>query len=258
MQMKKTTIKNVYNYLNEIAPFNRALSYDNAGLLAGDSNGRVSRILLSLDITFEVISEAVREKSDLIVSHHPVLFEPIKSVTENDKIYHLIKNDVAAICAHTNLDIAEDGLNDLLFNMLNLNEMKWLSVDNSQVIGRWGRLSAPVSTRDFAIKVKRLLNANVVRYVEGCHFVKNVAVVTGAGGSDYKEALLCGADTLVTGDAKYHEFLDAYEAGFNIIEAGHFATENIILPVLKKKLEEKFTELEVIISKAHRNIIEIV
>ncbi|MDF2686679.1 MAG: Nif3-like dinuclear metal center hexameric protein, partial [Clostridia bacterium] len=198
------------------------------------------------------------EKAQLIFSHHPILFEPIKSVNESDKVYQLIKNNVAALCAHTNLDIAQDGLNDILFNMLELQQMKWLSFDNSQAIGRWGSLSNQTTVKEFALKVKELLNSNVVRYVDGNRYVKNVAVITGAGGSDYKTALLCGADTLVTGDAKYHTFLDAYEIGFNIIEAGHFSTENIILPVLKKKIENKFPEIEVIISKKHRDIIKVI
>lgn len=258
-QMKQAVkIMQIYDYIDEIAPFDKALSYDNVGLLVGDKNSEVNRILLSLDITYEVIEEAVAEKAQLIFSHHPVLFEPIKSVNENDKVYKLIKNNIAALCAHTNLDIAEDGLNDILFNMLELQEMKWLSFDNSQAIGRWGILPKQTTVKEFAFKVKELLGSNVVRYVEGSHYVKNVAVITGAGGSDYKTALLCGADTLITGDAKYHSFIDAYELGFNIIEAGHFSTENIILPVIKKKLENKFPGIEVAISKKHRNIINVI
>lgn len=251
-------IKNVYDFINEIAPFTGALDYDNVGLLAGDRNSAVDRIMLSLDITFDVIEESIAENAQLIISHHPVIFEPIKNVTEGNKLFHLIKNGISAICAHTNLDIAQEGINDVLFEMLGLHDMKWLSVDNTQAIGRWGTLKEPVAVKDFALFVKKLLNANVVRYVEGNRHVKNVAVVSGAGGSDYKTALICGADTLVTGDSKYNAFLEAYEAGFNIIEAGHFSTENIILPLLKKKLEDKFPETEILISKKHRNLIDIV
>lgn len=259
-------VKDIYQYINSIAPFATQLDFDNAGLLVGRADAIVDNVLVALDITAEVIDEAVDMGAQLIVSHHPVIFHPLKSVTNSDttgeKVLLLAEHHIAAICAHTNLDAAQNGVNDLLAQRLGLTEIEQFHQDGVDEqgkpygIGRVGVLNtgAHMDTATFAAKVKESLNAVNVRYTDAGKEVHKVAVGGGSCGSMLADALAAGCDTFVTSDVKYDVFLEAKALGINLLDAGHFATENVVTEPLAQGLQKEFPALKVTVSKAHREV----
>lgn len=257
------TVKNVYELLNEKAPFALQMDFDNAGFLVGHREQPVNRILVALDITEQVAEEAKDRGADLIVSHHPVLFHPAKRITDEEPtgriLLSLAENRVAAICAHTNLDAVSGGVNDALAQALGLTEIGQLKQDGEDGQGRpygIGRVGfvKETSLREFALFVKQALSANGVRLADGGRPVSKVAVGGGACADMMGDALLQGCDTFVTADVKYNGFLDASAMGLNLIDAGHFPTENLVCPVLRRWLTTAFPEVEVFISQGHHEI----
>lgn len=251
----------IFEYLNELAPVSLKMDFDNVGLLIGDAREDADRCLVALDITDEVIDEAAQLGAELIVSHHPVIFGAVKSVTADDlvgrKIIALLRNNISAICMHTNLDIAEGGVNDALMAALSVKPLRWLEPcgtdehGNAVGCGRIGELTQPMRFEDFLQLCKSSLKANGLRYVRVGGYVKKLAVMGGAGGSSLMDAVNAGCDTYVTSDIKYNSFLNARELGINLIDADHFCTENVVVPVLADKLREGFPKLEVFISSVH-------
>ena len=258
-----TNVQTVYDFLQEKAPFELQLGFDNAGFLVGRRDAAVSRILDSLDITEPVIQEAVERKAQLIVSHHPVIWGGAKSVTDQTptgrKLLALAENHIAAICAHTNLDTVADGVNDALARRLGLSDIAQLKQDGVDGrgrpygIGRVGRVEEQ-PLKDFARFVKKELGANGVRLVDGGRPVRKVAVGGGSCSDMMGDALALGCDTFVTADVKYDGFLDAKALGLNLIDAGHFPTENVVCPVLRDWLDSQFSDVEVAISRVHHEV----
>lgn len=247
-----TKIKEVYDFINNIAPFDSAMEYDNVGLLIGNLNTEISSAIVSLDVTFDVIEEALNLGANLIISHHPVIFNPVKKISSSDLIYKLIENKIAVISAHTNLDMAKGGVNDSLSYKIGLKDIGLLFIEGAP-LGRIGNIEE-MTVENFVDKIKIDLSANAVRYVKGSKNCKNIAVICGSGGDGVDVAISAGADTLLTGEVKYNHFHYALQKGINLIEAGHFATENVIVPVLKKLISEKFFDLEFYISEKNTEI----
>lgn len=248
-----------------MAPFSRQMDFDNAGFLVGRAQQEVSKILVTLDITLPVIDEAVQVGAQLIVSHHPVIFHPAKSVTDGDlvgkKLRKLILNDISAICAHTNLDVAQGGVNDALAKALNLQKTGILETfgefgpyNVKYGLGRYGRLDNSMSPSDFAKMVKESLGCKALRCVLGEKPIAQVAVAGGACGDMLQKAAYFGMDAFVTGDVKYDQFLDAAALGITLIDAGHFPTENVVCPVLQEWLTLNFPEVEVVLSQVHEEV----
>ena len=253
------TVNDVYELLNLKFPYFYADSWDNSGIICGSLSKKISKILVSLDITFDVIDECINSGCDLIVSHHPIVFSPLKSVTDNGyeekKLFKMIEKNIAAISCHTNLDVALNGVNDTLAGVLRLSYVRPVcQEENGSHIARMGYTGIK-DINKFAAFVKEKLGCNAVRFVNAGVPVEKVAVIGGSGGSYYEQVLAAGADTLVTGDAKYSNFLPCFENKLNVIDAGHFYTENIIVAPLAKLLSEKFA-VPVLESKANKNIIE--
>lgn len=259
-------VKDIYQYIDSIAPFATQLDFDNAGLLVGRADAAVAAVLVTLDITADVIREAVDMGAQLIVAHHPVIFHPLKSITDGDttgeKVLLLAEHRIAAICAHTNLDAAQDGVNDLLAQRLGLTEIEQLHQDGvdgqgrAYGIGRVGVLDAntPMDAASFAAKVKTDLNAANVRYMDAGKPVCKVAVGGGSCGSMLGDSVAAGCDTFVTADVKYDVFLEAKALGINLLDAGHFATENVVVEQLANRVRKAFPELSVTVSRAHTEI----
>ena len=255
------TVSEILAFLDSKAPLSTKMEWDNVGLLAGFAGQEVKRILIALDITDEVVSEAAAIGAELIVSHHPLFFD-LKSVTDKDgtgrKIVNLIKNGISAICLHTNLDAASGGVNDTMAALLGLSNVRLLSEEgkgpdgSAYGIGRYGELPEPVSMDSFLQLVKSKLVCNGLRYHDSGKPVRRVAVLGGSGGGDMKHAIEKGCDTFVTADIRYNTFLDAKEEGLNLIDADHFCTENVVCPRLKQWLGEAFTGIEVDISAIHK------
>lgn len=259
------TVKEVYDFLQQKAPFELQLGFDNAGFLVGRGDRQVTKILVSLDITEEVANEAAELGAELVVAHHPIIWGGAKSVTDETltgrKLLALIEHGTAAICAHTNLDAVADGVNDALAQALNLTEIGQLKQDGVDEqgrpygIGRVGTLTAEVgSCEQFAAMVKDALGSNGVRYVDAGRPVRKVAVGGGSCSDMMDDALAQGCDTFVTSDVKYDGFLDAKAKGLNLIDAGHYPTENVVCPVLAEWLKERFPEVETVISEIHHEV----
>ena len=257
-------VKDIYDHINAMAPFAIQLDFDNAGLLVGRKTAEVNTVLVALDITEDVITEAVDLGAQLIVAHHPVIFSPLKAVTDGsptgERVLSLAERGIAAICAHTNLDAAQGGVNDLLAQALGLTEPEPLHQDGTDGqgrpygIGRVGVLNPPepLNAPAFARFVKETLNAACVRCLDAGVPVRRVAVGGGSCGSMLRDAVAAGCDTFVTSDVKYDVFLDAKELGINLLDAGHFATENVVTEPLANSLKTAFPELTVQVSRVHR------
>lgn len=256
------TVKDIYRYIDSLAEFRTQEDFDNAGFLVGREDREVTHILVALDINKAVIQEAEELGAELIVSHHPVIFTPIRALTDKDpqacRVLMLAERAICAVCAHTNLDAAQDGVNDVLARTLGLTNIGQLcqsGVDSQgrpYGIGRVGdyKTNVPVSTPDFTKHVKQALKAGCVRYHDAKRPVSRVAVGGGSCGSMLKDVVAAGCDTFVTSDIKHDVFLDAADLGINLIDAGHFATEDVICQPLVSKLQNAFPELVVTKSRA--------
>ncbi len=347
-----TTVKQINCFIDQIAPFETAMDFDNCGLLVGDPVGTVTSVLLSLDITEEVVKEAKEKGAELIISHHPVIFKPLKRLMNGDIPYLLAKEGIHAICAHTNLDMADGGVNTCLADCLGLQKREPLSIYKTRnyvkivvfvpldqaedvktamaesgagALGNYERCSfsidgignflptdgadpfvgeqgtyesvketrvemicAPQRVEDviaamkkvhpyeepaydifqteaiqkmtvcglvgeleevqlpevFARYVKDHLRCSGVRYTEGARQIKRVAICSGAGGDFIYRAISCGADAFVTGEIKHHELLLAKKAGITVVDAGHFATEDLVIEPLLRTLTEQFPTVQ--------------
>lgn len=246
------TVRDIFAYLNEKAPVSRKMEFDNVGLLVGRWDREVHRIVTALDITDEVIDEAAALGAELIVSHHPLFFSLQTATDETGEGAHVLalaENRVAAICMHTNLDAAEGGVNDALMAALGGTVTGVLEPDTG--IGRIGTLGQEMPFSEFLGVVKKALSSNGLRYHDAGRTVKHLAVCGGSGGGDVGLAAEAGCDVLVTADVKYHQFLEAKRLGIDLIDADHFCTENVVVPVLKGWLETAFPDVEVRISQVH-------
>lgn len=258
-------VRDIYRFLDEIAPFDTQEDFDNAGFLVGRGDREVKKVLVALDVTLEVAEEAVRLGAELIVAHHPVIFNPVKSVTDGTVtgriLLALTEGGVAAICAHTNLDAAHGGVNGCLARALELSDIGQLcqaGVDGKgrpYGIGRVGTVHRPgLSAGEYAAFVKEKLGSACVRFVDGGRPVEKVAVGGGACGSMLEDALALGCDTFVTADLKYNNFLDARAMGLNLLDAGHFPTENVVCAPLAARLAKAFPDMEVLLSQVHKEV----
>ena len=259
-------VNDIYAFLNEIAPVRYQMDFDNAGFLVGDGGTAVKKTLLALDITDDVIAEAVELRAQLIVSHHPLIFTPLRHATTDDlagrKVLVLARHGISAICMHTNLDIADGGVNDALMAALDAEVTGGLdpagtAADGSALTcGRIGKLKRPMTMAEFLPYVSGRLHANGLRYVDGGSPVERLAVCGGSGGNMLELAAAKGCDTFVTADVKYDRFLAAKELGINLIDADHFCTENVVIPVLQAKLQQRFPAVAFPISQVHHQTVQ--
>lgn len=248
------TLQELYALIDgQIAPFSSAQSYDNAGLLVGEKDAALCCVLVALDITQETIDEAKKTGAQAIVSHHPVIFEALRTVTDDSLPYRLIREGIGAICAHTNLDAAGEGVNDCLARALKLTDLMPLAENpapGEPVIGRVGRLPKALTAPQLVQRVKAALSpAGGVRYIDGGQIISRVAVCGGSGGSLYALAHRLGAQALVTADIKYDVFLSCRRLGLSALDAGHFDTEQVVLEPLCRRLTELAPEVRFVLSQ---------
>lgn len=190
-----------------------------------------------LDITHEEIKKAKAIGADLVISHHPVIFNPIKSVTKGSVPYELVASSINALCCHTPLDIADGGTNDSLAKLLGIEVTR-----TEDPILRLGTVE-PTTAENLAGKIAKTLNTKV-RYADAGRKIEKIAICTGAGCSLIEAA--GEIDAFITGDASHHNFLDCIQAGITLIAAGHYETEIVVVPVLVKKLQAQFPDIEII------------
>ncbi|MBQ4403337.1 MAG: Nif3-like dinuclear metal center hexameric protein [Selenomonadaceae bacterium] len=244
--MKKCTVQAVADAINRLAPRKLAEEWDNPGLLIGNPSAEVKKVFVCLDVLENQISQAIELDAQLIVAHHPLIFHAIKNIRYDlplgNKISRLIKNNLAVFAAHTNLDSAEGGVNDVLAKKIGLNDIKMLGDEEISSMGRLGTLETPMTALEFAQHVKKCLNADNVRLVDAGDFIiKKIGVCGGAGADFIQKAKFFGAQAFVTGDVKYHEAQNALENKIHVVDAGHFYTE---FPIVHELAEFLRGELE--------------
>ena len=240
----RPTVKDIYDFINEIAPFGNQCEWDNSGLLVGESSKEVGKIAFVLDITSEAVAKAAEIGADLIISHHPVIFKAAKTFTDSNPAFQLAKHGISAICAHTSLDCASGGVNDVLASVLGLKNASPLTEDGETAMVRAAEFETDADT--LAKLVCDKLGTGV-RLADSGRPIKKVAVCGGAGGDFIEAVAKSGCDAYVTGDVSHHEFLDALALGLTVIAAGHFETENPVIAVLAEKIKKNFAvETEII------------
>ena len=254
------TVKDILSFLETLAPASLKMDWDNVGLLCGSRNTEVTKILVALDPFEGVCKEAADIGAQLIVTHHPLIFRAPNTITDETSvgrsILQLCAHGISAINAHTNLDCAPGGVNDVLAKKLALVNVQVVDPEGTDENGNeWGLLrmgevpEQPLGA--FLNRVKTLLGCEGLRYVDGGKPVRKVAVGGGSCAGEMLDALRAGCDTFVTADVKYNQFWDARDLGINLIDAGHFATENPVVSVLAEKIAGAFPEIEVKISETH-------
>ena len=223
----------VLEILEQIAPPELACSWDNVGLLV-DAGRPVTSIMTALDITADVVRDAAESGCELIVSHHPVIFDPLRRVTAEDVPAMLLQNGISAICMHTNLDAAPGGVNDVLADLLRIENRR----DFADNCGRIGTLNVPTTAQQLAETCSRMLHTHC-KFVEADRPVEKLAEVSGAGGSYLQQAIDEGADCLVTGEAAHHIAILAKQKGVGLVVAGHWGTEHPVVFALADALTER-------------------
>ena len=254
------TVQDILTFVETLAPRSMKMDWDNVGLLCGSRSAQVTKVLVALDPFEHVCREAAELGAELIVTHHPLIFQALKSVTDETSIgrgiMELCRHGISAINAHTNLDCAPGGVNDTLAKALGLQEIAVVNPSGVDAGGNeWGLLRCGEITQcalpDFLAHVKAALGCDGLRYVDGGKTVRKVAVGGGSCAGGMLEALDAGCDTFVTADIKYNQFWDAQDLGLNLIDAGHFHTENPVVAVLAAKIAAAFPDVEVKISRTH-------
>ena len=256
------TIREIYNVLFDFAPADMKLDWDNVGLACGHFDAEVHKILVALDPMPDVFEEAKACSCELVVTHHPLLFQGVKQVNSDtyagNCLLYLIENGIAAMNLHTNLDCCPGGVNDVLAETLGLTDVSVLNPIGKDETGRpYGLIRTGMvweqSLQEFAAFVKEALGCPGLRFADAGKPVQRVAVGGGSCGGAIDEVLAAGCDTLVTADLKYNHFEEAKYRGLNLVDAGHFETENPVCAVLERILREALPELTVLRAKAHKD-----
>ena len=251
-------IQEIYRIIDSFAPFSLQESYDKSGLLAGDPQKEVHRVLLTLDITTPVVNEAMARGAELILSHHPVIWDPIKALMPSHPVWHLAQSGIGAVCAHTNIDIAEGGLNDFVGDMMKeplhlTGPYQPLAVlSQGRALGRVCTLAEPMDAPALADRLRSVFHCGSLRYDSPApaEQIQKIAWCTGSGCDLIPEAIAAGADALISGDAKHSVWAEAKNRGFTLFDCGHFETEVPVVRLFQQILRESAPQVETLISEA--------
>lgn len=232
------TVNDIFEFLNGIAPVNTACDFDNAGILVGDPSAEVSGAVVALDCTVSAIKTAIKNNCELIITHHPVIFDPLKTVLTGSTVFELIKSGISVISMHTNLDIAVSGVNDCLCYALEFDNFEKRPASDGYLLN-FAELDAPVSAEKLARHIKEKLGGSV-KFTDSGKNIKRVALCSGSGGGYAFDTAVSCCDALVTADVKHNIFIDTERLGISVFDAGHFNTEDAVTEPLKSLLSEKF------------------
>ncbi|MDR0886836.1 MAG: Nif3-like dinuclear metal center hexameric protein [Clostridiales Family XIII bacterium] len=236
--------------IERVAPKAQAESWDNIGWQIDLGKSEISKVYIALEITNKVIEDAKKRGADVILTHHPMLFNPVRTIDSRSVIgkyiFSLISAGISVYSAHTNYDSAFGGMNDVLADMLGLNKIRKIEIDPSKKIehgenpvGRMGEFETPITLEDACTLVKTALGIDAVKIVgEKNAMVRKVALCAGSGSDSIPAAILRKCSLFITGDVKHHQAQAAKESGLNIIDAGHYATENHFVTQLSEKLKD--------------------
>lgn len=247
-----STVKDAIKILDKIAPLDLSADWDNSGLQIGRVNCKISNVLFALDLTLEVVQQAVLANAEMIVTHHPVLFHKVGAVTDMDWQQELLlqcaEKKIAVFSVHTNWDAIKGGVNDILAKKLGLNKVKVLDKDTQ--IGRVGEIKT-VDLTFFTEKVKKILGLPSVIVIDAGKKVHKVAICGGAGAEFIDIAVKLGCDTFLTSDIKYHEAQRGVFSGLNLIDGTHQATEQLSMDFLRQKFA-KISHLDTVLANETR------
>lgn len=235
------TVKNIFDFLNSLYPCDTACDFDNVGLLIGDMQTEVKKAIISLDCTHSALKKAIKNNCRLIITHHPIIFSPIKKLISGDVRYELIKNGISVISMHTNMDIADMGVTDCLCKALELKEIEPVLASDGFLL-RKGE-TTPLSPSELALQIKAKLGGSV-KFNDINKKISKVLVCSGSGGDFIEDVIPSSCDALITSEVKHHQYLRAEELGISVFDAGHFNTEDVIVEKLKEILAEKFKNTE--------------
>ncbi len=239
------TVKEIFEYINSFAEFSTQEKWDNSGLLLGDPEREIETVVLSLDATPQLINAAKVLEAQLIITHHPVIFSPLKKITAGSVVYELLTSGISAISAHTCWDSATGGVNDYLAQLLGFRNPQPLELEETATPMVRLVETEPMSGEELALLIKEKLGCHL-RLADAGNEIKSVALCGGSGGSLLYE-IIGKADAFVTGELSHHHFLDAKQNGLTAIAAGHFETEMPSMKPLADKLKEKYRDIEVIV-----------
>lgn len=243
-------VQDIINEMEAFAPSKLKEDFDNVGLMVGDSNREVKKVLLALDCTKEVIDEAIENKCEMIITHHPLIFRKpnriVKGDLLGDKIIKLIENKISVYSSHTNLDAIKDGINDKVVNILGFKKSKIIdkSILEDSGIGRIVYLEEPIKTKDLINNIKEKLNIDMLTGNISSEYVSNIAIINGSGSSYFNKAYEMGADCIITGDTSYHFVSDYKELGVTILDAGHFGTEWLAFLSAMENIKENIKDVK--------------
>ncbi len=235
------TVKDIYNFLNGIAPVNTACDFDNVGILVGDPSAEVSGAVVALDCTASAIKTAIKNNCELIITHHPVIFDPLKTVLAGSTVFELIKSGISVISMHTNLDVAVSGVNDCLCCALEFNNFEKRPASDGYLLN-FAELDTPLSADELAQYIKEKLGGSV-KFTDSGKNIKKVALCSGSGGGYIFDTAVSGCDALITADVKHNIFIDSERLGISVFDAGHFNTEDAVTEPLKDLLSQKFKDV---------------
>ena len=239
--------------LESLSPRHFAENWDNVGLLVGSAEKEVFSCMLALDATDTVIDQAILMEADLLITHHPMIFKPLKKIVADDftgkRVIKLIQNDISYFAMHTNFDVmgmADEAAEKLGLLGSNVLEITFEDDISKEGIGRIGFLPEDFSLEECAQLVKEAFDLEQVRvFGDGANRVRKAAIVPGSGSDYIDQAIKAGADVMITGDISHHVGLDAAEKGISVIDAGHYGLEKIFIPYMKSFLSRELPELQV-------------
>lgn len=228
-------VEDIVFHLDEIAPFDTAEEWDNCGLLVGSYDQEVKRIYIALDVTNAVIEDALSFGADLVITHHPLIFKPMREILSDSVVYKAIASGMSFIAVHTCLDKAEGGVNHCLASKVGIKNLK---TSESDSFLKYGEVE-PCTVEEFAKKLKSALGGKVF-FTDSGKTIRKVALCSGAGGEFVALANTIGADAFLTGEAKHHEYLLSEDIGISMFAAGHFETENMVCEYLADSIKDRF------------------
>lgn len=230
-----STAMELYTYLDKIIPSSLSMQWDNDGLMcASGIDDEVNHVMITLDVTESAVEQAVTNNIDTIISHHPLIFKPINNI-KNNKLIKLIQNNITVMSFHTRLDIIENGVNTQFAKLLELTDVQTFGEAG---LGRTGYLPQNYEFFEFIKYIKNLLKCDNVSAIKKRNIVNRVALVGGDGKDFYDDAVKTGADTYLTGNLSYNMMTEAAENAMNVIEAGHYHTENFICKYLEQLVNQ--------------------
>lgn len=253
------TVQSVINSLEQLAPRALAQPWDNVGLMTGEANAAVTKILTTLDVDETVVEEAASIGADMILSHHPLIFSPLKSVTdatyEGRCILRAARCGIAIFSAHTNLDAAPGGTNDYLAKLYGLQNVQTLDLEGEENLGRIGEV-APQALSAFAQTIAKKLGMREAEWVgDASRTVRRVAICSGGGGSFISTELAQMCDVYITGDVKYSGARDAHNMGLGVIIAPHYETEKYAMEILSEWCKTHLDGVETVCSRTNCNVV---